>query len=191
MEVVTGSCTATLRLHGSAAPQEPMMNTPNPPSRTPTPVRQRAGLGQRRFGYLVAVAVNAAMLYLLNRSPGWDAVPFLTPETPEVLGLVNASIVAGVVANLVYLVRDPQWLRALGDVVTTAVGLAALVAIWQVWPVELSAVWDLLARWVVGVGVVGSVIGIVVAVVHFVRDLSASPSEPADSPRASATTRHA
>ncbi|HSO65804.1 MAG TPA: hypothetical protein VLQ78_11965 [Ornithinibacter sp.] len=153
--------------------------------------RHRPGPGQRRFGYLVAIAVNALMLYLVNRWPGWDAVPFLTEETPEVLGLVNASIVAGIVVNAGYLVRDPDWLRALGDVATTAVGLAALVAIWRVWPLDLTTGWDLLARWMIGIGVVGSLIGIVAAVVRFGRALSASPSGPAGSPPASATTRHA
>ena len=52
--------------------------------------------------------------------------------------------------------------------------LAALVAIWQVWPVDLSWTWDLAARLAVGAGIVGSVIGIVAAVVRFVRELSAS-----------------
>lgn len=167
------------------------MSTTPTPSTTSRQANPRPGPGRRRFGYLVAVAVNALMLYLVNRSPGWDAVPFLTEETPEVLGLVNASIVAGIGANAVYLLRDPEWLRALGDVVTTAIGLAALIAIWQVWPLDLATGWDLLARWMIGIGIAGSVIGIVVAVVRFVRALSASPSGPAGSLPASATTRHA
>ncbi|HET6967379.1 MAG TPA: hypothetical protein VFI44_03830, partial [Ornithinibacter sp.] len=157
------------------------MTTTSAPDSPPRHERPRPGPGQRRFGYLVAVAVNALMLYLVNRSPGWEAVPFLTEATPEVLGLVNASIVAGIGANVVYLVRDPDWLRALGDVVTTAVGLAALVAIWRVWPLDLASGWDLLARWVIGIGIAGSVIGIVAAVVRFVRALSVSPSGPAGS----------
>ena len=69
--------------------------------------------------------------------------------------------------------RDrPAWLRALGEVATTAVGLAALVAIWQVWPLDLTLGWDVLARLTVGIGIAGSVIGIVAAMVRFVRELS-------------------
>ena len=167
------------------------MSTTTPQIIPPRHARPRPGPGRRRFGYVVAIAVNALMLYLVNRSPGWDAVPFLTEETPEVLRPVNASIVAAIAANAVYLVHDPDWLRALGDVVTTAVGLAALITIWQVWPVDLATGWDLLARWVIVVGIAGSVIGIVAAVVRFVRALSASPSGPAGSLPANATTRHA
>lgn len=164
----------------------------NPPARHAGP-RTHAGTTSRRFGYAVAVAVNAVMLYLVNRSPGWEVLPFLTPETTEVLDIVNASIVASVVANLVYLVRDPDWVRALGDVATTAIGLTALVQIWQVWPLEFEAgtPWDLVARWVIGIGIVGSVIGIIAALVKLGRSLSASPSWPDDPPPGSGTTHHA
>lgn len=149
------------------------MYTTNRPGEPPAQqVRTRPGPGQRSFGYLVAIAVNVGLLYLINRTPGWDAMSFLTDETPLVLGLVNASIAASVVMNLVYLVSDPEWLRALGDVVTTAIGLVALLAIWRVWPIDLAAPWDVLARWVVGVGVAGSLIGIFVAIVRFARALS-------------------
>jgi hypothetical protein len=152
--------------------------------------RARPGPGQRSFGYTVALAVNVGLLYLINESPGWDAVGFLTSEASSVLGWVNASIAAGVAMNAVYLISDPEWLRALGDVVTTTIGLVALLVIWQVWPIDLAALWELLARWVIGVGVAGSVIGIIVATVRFVRALRGSPSAAVDSPSTSAPTHH-
>lgn len=146
---------------------------PSPPA---SRVGPRPGTGPlaRRVGYAVAIAVDVVLLLLVNRSPGWEYVPFLTPEAAQVVGLVNASIVTGLVANVVYLVTDPAWLRALGEVATTAVGLAALVAIWQVWPLDLTLGWDVLARLTVGIGIAGSVIGIVAAMVRFVRELSPS-----------------
>jgi hypothetical protein len=166
------------------------MYSTNHPGDPPAQVRARPGPGQRSLGYLVAIAVNVGLLYLINRTPGWDAVNFLTDQTPLVLGLVNASIGASVVMNLIYLVSDPEWLRALGDVVTTGIGLVALLAIWRVWPIDLAAPWDVLARWVIGVGVAGSVIGIFVAIVRFVRALSGSPYAGLRSPTTSAPTRH-
>ena len=144
-----------------------------------------------QVGYAVAVAVDAVMLLLVNRSPGWEAVPFLTDRTAEVIPLVNASLVVGIVVNVLYLVGDPVWLRAAGDVVTTGVGLAALVRIWQVWPVDLTSGWEVLARVLVGLGVVGSMIGILTALVQLTRWFAGSPSSPRDSHPANATTRHA
>ncbi|MBH0122612.1 hypothetical protein I0Q12_25200, partial [Rhodococcus sp. CX] len=82
-----------------------------------------------------------------------------------VLGWVNASIVVGLVANLVYLVRDPRWLKALGDIATTAVGLVALLRIWQVFPFDFGADafdWPLVVRILLGLVIVGSGIAILV-----------------------------
>jgi hypothetical protein len=134
--------------------------------------RKRPTVAARRSGYVAAALVNGLLLYLVNRRPGWEAVPFLTAETEQVLGLVNASIVAGVVANLVYLVADPPRLRSLGDLVTIGIGLAALVRIWQVFPFSFDEggfPWDTVCRWALAVGIVGSGIGIVVALVTLVR----------------------
>ena len=94
---------------------------------TVTTARQRPTLATRRVGYGVAMAVNAVLLYLINVSPGWDAVPFLTDGTTQVLGWVNASIVAGIVANALYVVVDRRWFRPLGERLVTLIGLTALV----------------------------------------------------------------
>ena len=140
-------------------------------------VRPRPGPVSRRFGYVMGALVNALLLYLINRNPGWDAVPFLTSDTTQVLGLVNASIAVSLAANVVYLVADPTWLKALGDLVTTAVGVFAMVRIWQVWPVDLpdGSFWAVIARALVAVGIVGGCIGIVASVVRFGRALAAPP----------------
>ena len=133
---------------------------------------RRPSVAARRSGYIVAAAVNGLVLYLVNRRPGWEALPFLTQDMTKVLGLVNASILAGIVTNLVYLFADPPRLRSLGDLVTTGIGLAAMVRIWQVWPISFDGrgfPWDTVFRWLVAIGIVGSAIGIVAALVTLVR----------------------
>jgi hypothetical protein len=116
------------------------------------------------------VLVNALMLYLINRSPGWEAVPFLTGATVLVLGIVNASLIVGIVANLVYLVADPPRLKSLGDLVTTGVGLAAIVRVWQVFPFDLAGTsWEVVVRVLLAVAAFGSVIAMLVAIVGLVR----------------------
>jgi hypothetical protein len=52
------------------------------------------------------------------------------------------------------------------------VGRAAIVKLWQVFPFEFRQSgfdWELLARWVLVVGVSGSVVGLVFALVRLVR----------------------
>lgn len=126
----------------------------------------------------MAVAVNALLLYLLNRSPGWQAVPFLTDAMSRAIGVVNLSITAGLVANLVYLVWDPAWLKALGDLTTTCAGLLAMLRIWQVWPFDFPAEspWNVLAHVALGLGLVGGVIGIVESTLRYVRAVGVPPA---------------
>ena len=147
----------------------------SPVHHVPAHAHARPGAASRRFGYLVGAAVNAALLYLINRGPGWDAVPFLTSDTTQVLGLVNASIATSLVVNLVYVLWDPVWLKALGDLATTSIGVLAMVRIWQVWPLDLSGSWDVLARVLVGIGIIGGLIGIVVSTVRFVQAMVSAP----------------
>ena len=135
---------------------------------------KRPAVGDRRVGYVVAVLFNAAVLYAVNVWPGWQALPFLTEDMRLVLGLVNASMLVSIVANMVYFVADPRWLKALGDIVTTAVGIAALVRMWQVFPFDFSGSsfdWALVVRVAMGVAIGGSAIALVVAFVSFVKSV--------------------
>lgn len=129
---------------------------------TATTTRERPSVAARRVGYAIAVSVNVILLFLINVRPGWQIVPFLTPDFATVLGLVNLSMAAGAVVNLVYLAVDPPWVVALGSAATTGIGLAAMIRLWQVFPLDLTAGWAFVARLLLVVGIVGSVLGLVV-----------------------------
>lgn len=138
--------------------------------------RSRPTAADRRSGYVVSLLVDAALLYLVNVRPGWQAVPFLTPETLAVLDAVNLTLVVSLVASTIYLVADPPWLRALGDLVVAVVGLLALVALWRVFPFDLAGQafdWALVARVLLVLGSVGTVIAILAALVRLVAGLTA------------------
>ena len=64
------------------------------------------------------------------------------------LWLVDLSLVVTILLNLVYLVRDPRWLTAAGAVVTTVIGLAAVIRMMQVFPFDFgdSDVWPVVFR---------------------------------------------
>ena len=133
---------------------------------------RRRTRADRRVGYAAAVVVNALILGAVNQWPGWEAVPFLADDTRQVLGWVNASIVVALVSNVLYGVADPPRLRAVGDGVQNAVGLVSVVRLWQVFPFDFPRGgfdWDLLARWVLAVGVFGAAVGVLVALVRLVR----------------------
>lgn len=142
---------------------------------TLTAPRNRPAATTRRFGYVVAVLVNAVLLYAANVSPGWEAVPFLTADAVLVMGLVNASIIVNLAANAAYLITDPPWFKALGTVLTSVVGFAAAARIWNVFPFDFtgSAVdWTLLVRIVLALALVGSAIGAIVSVVTVAKSVT-------------------
>jgi hypothetical protein len=138
----------------------------------------------RRVGYVIAVAVNAALLIVLNAEPGWQGLSFLTSATPQVLGLVNASLAVSLAVNLVYLGHDPRWLKSLGDLVTAGFTLAVAVRLRQVFPFAFhgSAAWLATAMHVILIiGIVGASIAIVVQLVTLT--LLASHLPPQHRPR--------
>ena len=130
---------------------------------------RRGSAGARRGGYCLAIGFSAALLFILNGSPGWQAIPFLTSETDQVLWLVNLSLAAGIAANIVYLAYDPPWVRSLGDLVTTGIGLATAIRVWQVFPFALSSGWSTAVRVLLVVAIAGSCIALVVKVVLLAR----------------------
>jgi hypothetical protein len=122
-------------------------------------------------GYVAGAVANAVLLAAIHVWPGWQVVPFLTAETTAVLGAVDAALVAGIVVNLVHLVRDPGWLTPVGVMVTTAFGLVATVRVLQVFPFSFGSGfdWASVIRVLLVLGVVGSAIGLLVALVQLFR----------------------
>ncbi|GID29751.1 hypothetical protein [Paractinoplanes brasiliensis] len=128
-----------------------------------------------RTGYAVAAAVNAVLLYLINGRPGWEVVPFLTADMDDVLTLINVSLVAGLVVNLIFLAWPEPWLVSAGGLVTVGIGLAVLFRLWQVFPFDLASGWTVTVRVVLMVAIVGTVIAVPVQIVSLVRAVRSRP----------------
>ncbi|KGM14928.1 hypothetical protein N867_14070, partial [Actinotalea fermentans ATCC 43279 = JCM 9966 = DSM 3133] len=152
---------------------------------SPAPSKRRSARpspAARRFGYALAALVNVAFWVVLHVWPGWQEASFLTAETTDVLPWVDAQIAVTIAANAVWLVADPRWLRALGEAVTAAVGLAAVARILSVFPFSFDddgVPWDQLVRVALVVALVGTAIGVLANVVTFVRALRADDARPA------------
>jgi hypothetical protein len=99
---------------------------------------------------------------------GWQALPFLTSDTSQVIGLVNLSLAVSLSVNVVYLFYDLPWLKSLGDLMTAGIGLAVAIRVWQVFPFAFhgsAAWWSTAVRILLVLVIVGSAITIVVQAV--------------------------
>ena len=150
-----------------------LTHAPPPRRHEPAPDRARPPAGPATSS---AVGVNALLLYLLNRNPGWQAVPFLTDAMNRVIGVVNLRSRRAWSPTSSTSCGTPTWLKALGDLATTCAGVLAMLRIWQVWPFDFPAgsPWNLLAHGSLGLGLVGGAIGIVESTVRYVRAIGFS-----------------
>ena len=74
-----------------------------------------------------------------------------------------------------YFAYDPPWLKSLGDLTTTGIGLATAIRIWQVFPFELSSGWSIAVRILLVVAIAGSCIALVVQIVSLARWFTGHP----------------
>ena len=128
-----------------------------------------------RGGNIGSVLVNAVLLWGINIWPGWKAVPFLTADMERVLGIINASLTAGIIANLIFVVIRNRGVMALGNLVVLGLGLAATLRMLEVFPFDFGdswSGWPVVVRVLLVLGIVGSIIGMVVEIVAMFRSLA-------------------
>jgi hypothetical protein len=148
------------------------LTTPAPP----TTGRDRRSPATRRAGYAIAIAVNAALLYVVHNLQEWDVVTWLTDDFDRALPLIRMSLIAAIVVNAAFLLWDIGWFRSFGQIVTAGFSLVATARLLQVFPFDFSAYdfpWETLTRIVLMIGIVGTALAIVVESVRLLRTLSA------------------
>ncbi|WP_431246733.1 hypothetical protein [Leifsonia xyli] len=141
-------------------------------------VRRGPSSASRRAGYAIAIAINVLLLWAVEVWPGWRSFGVLTPDAAAVIPWVDAALIASIVVNLLNLIFDRRWLKAVGDLVTSGIGLIAAVVIWDVFPFDFSSVgdtWAVIVRIFLILAIVGSAIAIIVALVTLVRLLVVRP----------------
>jgi len=125
-----------------------------------------------RHPNLATIIINAVLLYLINAHPGWQSVSFLTPATPQVIGLVNLALAVGIAVNVLYFAVKPRWLRAIGDLIMLIIGLITALRIWQVFPFAFhgsAAYWSTIIRALLVIGIAGTCLAILASLVVLVR----------------------
>ncbi|MBB5801179.1 hypothetical protein F4560_000947 [Saccharothrix ecbatanensis] len=134
-----------------------------------------------RAGYLVGAVVDVILLVLINVSPGWRTVPFLTDDAIDVVVWIDIGLALGVVVNTLCALFPRRRLVLLGDVLTTTAALAALTSMSAVWPFRFDDTeipWTTITRTTLTIVLVAVSIALVVQLVKLLHALVAADVDP-------------
>ena len=125
-----------------------------------------------RSGYVAAIIVNAALIYLLNNLLEWNVLPFLTSGFETVRGVLRISLIVAIVFNALFLAFDPPWFRSTGRVVMGGLSLVVSVVMYRTFPFDFTPYdfdWSIIARVIIVIAIAGSAVAILVELVKLKR----------------------
>ncbi|HET7846185.1 MAG TPA: hypothetical protein VFL72_01755 [Acidimicrobiia bacterium] len=131
-----------------------------------------------RFGYVVAIVINAVMLVVVNNILEWGWAPFLTDDFAELVWILDLSFLGTIVVNAIYLGYDPPWFKSASQIVLSFISMAVAIRTFQVFPFDFSGYqfnWEPLARFVIVLTMVAVGISIVVETAKLVRSAATHP----------------
>jgi len=143
----------------------------------------------RRAGYVIAALIDAVLLWVTHHLLEWGWPSFLTSEFDEILPIISASFIVGILFNVVLVAHDPPWLKTLGDVVGAVIAFIASWRTFAVFPFDFSdwgTDWSWLVRAILVVAMVSTAIAATVGTVRLVmlvppdRPHSGTRSQPPD-----------
>jgi hypothetical protein len=132
----------------------------------------------RRFGYVISIVINVAMLIIVQNLLEWGWLPFLTDEFAEVVPWISFSLIASIVANIIYQLDDSQIVKSVGQIAVNLISVWVTYTVLTVFPFDFSRYqfdWEIVTRVVLILAIVGAGIGALVEAIKLVSTLS-SPS---------------
>jgi hypothetical protein len=135
---------------------------------------RRLARSGRQFGYLVAVAVNAALFYVVAHVAAWNWPQFLTEDFDRVDQLILISIGAAIVANLAYVAFDELVFKSFAEATLNVISLVATIRVYQVFPFDFTGYefdWTWVARLVLILVLVATTISFLTQIVRGIREL--------------------
>jgi len=116
--------------------EPPVTQTPHPVRETPPKADRKVGY---KVGYIVAIGVNALMLYIANNLLEWDWFPWLTSEFDRVLPWIVFSLGASILVNAMYLFYDLAWFKSLTQAALAIITVVVTMRLYLIFPFDFSA----------------------------------------------------
>jgi hypothetical protein len=124
-----------------------------------------------RITYLLAVVASAGLLYVVDRSPGWEHLGILTPAAAPIVPWVNALLVVTLASSIILLFVDSPGLRNLAVIAVSALAIWAAFRLLTVFPFDYDQVsgQGTVIRVVLAAIMIGGILAIVVTFAHLRR----------------------
>jgi len=119
--------------------------------------------------YVAAIFINLGLLFVANNLLAWSVPSFLTADFTQVLWLIDVSLLASVMVNLVYLIYDPTWFKSVCQICLNVVSLSVIGLMYRVFPFDFSLSrfdWAPVTRVVLILTMVGTMAGMIVELVR-------------------------
>jgi hypothetical protein len=129
----------------------------------------------RNVGYVISVAVNVAMLVIVQNLLEWGWPAFLTDEFVEVVPWISFSLIASIVANIIYRLDESVTVKSVGQIAVNLTSVWVTYVVLTVFPFDFSGYqfdWEIVARVVLIFAIVGAGVGALVEAIKLVSTLS-------------------
>ncbi len=107
-------------------------------------MNKEAPSAERKFGYIVVILINVALVYVANNLLNWN-LPWLKDSYIQCLWAINLSFAVTIFTNFIFLFFDRRWFRHLMESLCNVFSFISGYVFWRVFPLELNATWT---RWV-------------------------------------------
>lgn len=126
----------------------------------------------KKIDYIVSIVVNAVILYIVNNLLNWE-VQFITWKWPEVLWILNTSIIVSIVLYASFLIYAGRLYYFLGRTAMDIIGIVVAYRMFTVFPFDFNGLFEMgwlntWAPYLLWVGIVGVSISIVVRTVRLI-----------------------
>ncbi len=108
------------------------------------PNKKETSPDARKFGYIVTILINLALIYVANNLLSWK-IPWLKTSFVQCLWAINLSFMVTIFVNFIFLFFDRRWFRHLMEAFSNVFSFLSGFIFWRVFPLDISPLW---AHWI-------------------------------------------
>lgn len=119
-------------------------------------------------GFVAAIIFNIIVWYVVNNILSWN-LGFIAPSFQDVLWIFNISIIATIIANILFLVYHPGWFRSIIQIILNILGFLVCYYLFTIFPFTFSQeAYSLVLQILLVLGMIALIIASLVEVVRLI-----------------------